>query len=56
MSDDLELDRMTAGDRAAYESGAWLGVRITSDELRGDSGRDPDGIAELAARCEVMAE
>jgi hypothetical protein len=49
-------DTLTAGDLAAYRDGRWIGARVTSDELRGGSSRDPEGIAELAARCEVMSE
>jgi hypothetical protein len=47
---DPKLDTLTSPDVSAYRSGAWL----TSAKLRGKSQRDPDGIAELAARVEVM--
>jgi hypothetical protein len=52
---DPKLDTLTSPDVAAYRSGAWLGVTVTSAQLRGKSGRDPEGIAELAARVEVMS-
>ena len=48
-------DTLTKNDVNAYRDGRWA-ARVTSAELRGKSERDPEGIAELAARCEVMAE
>jgi hypothetical protein len=50
-------DTLTANDVSAYRDGRWA-ARVTSEELQTAHGDriDPEGIAELAARCEVMAE
>jgi hypothetical protein len=52
----LSLDTLDSPAIADYRSGMWLGPRVTSDELRGDTGRDLEGIAELAARARVQIE
>jgi hypothetical protein len=50
-------DTLTPNDVNAYRDGRWA-ARVTSEELQTAHGEriDPDGIAELAARCEVMGE
>jgi len=51
----LTLDALTSDDIRRYRSGDWLGNAVTSAELR-RSPRDPDGVAELAARARVWVE
>lgn len=59
--DVLSLDTLDAHERGTYRSGAWIGPRVASTELttkrRADGRRrDPEGIAELAARAQFQIE
>lgn len=53
--DVLSLYTLDAHERSTYRSGAWVGPRVTSSKLTNDR-RDPEGVAELAARARFQIE